>query len=321
MTRKLKVLTSSFRADERGQALVLFAAGLVGFLGLVGMSIDIGHVAWMGADLQRKADAAALAGAQDLPTANTARSTADQYLTVNGGAPCQPNCATVNTANDLITVTAPGHVKMWFLGLVGLSDVDISKSAQVRTTVVTGFAFDSTDIFPFAVWGGNPSYPNCTAPYGICAGASKTYRSNQWDNQVANSQKQNGNWTVNGNNFKGYFNVGQSGNVYQANPNQQYSFGGNAIGQEPIAALHDHYLSGKPIILPVITKGNCTDNCGTLNFTIIGWVALKLTNDPGSTNGDFKGDVVGTFLTSKGAGGGYVPGGSFPPIKTISLVG
>lgn len=304
---------------EQGQALVLFAAGLAGFLAIVGMSVDIGRVAWTRADLQKSADAAAMAGAQDLPTSGTALTTANSYVTKNGGASCQPNCGSVNGAADTITVTTTQHVNFYFLKFAGIGGWDVSRSAAAKTTVVTGFAFDSTDVFPYAIWGGNPSYPNCSAPYGICTGASKTYRSNQWDNQVANSQKQNGNWSVPGNNFKGYFNV-TSGTPYQANPNTQYSFGGNAVGQEPTDMLHQHYLSGVPIILPVITKGNCTNNCGTLNFTIVGWVAIKLTVDPGSTNGDWKGDIVGNFLTQKGVGGGYNPGGGYPPIKTISLI-
>ncbi len=306
---------------EQGQALILFAAGLIGAMGLVGMSVDIGHVAWAHGDMQRKADAAALAGAQDLPTANTALSTANNYLTLNGGASCQPNCGTVSGSNSVITVTATRHIDYWFLSVLGLSGADVSKSAQARATVVTGFNFDSGDVFPYAVWGGNPTYPNCNAPYGICTGASKTYRANQWDNQVAQSQRQNGRWTVPGNNFKGYFNVSNGAQVYQADPNTQYSFGGNAVGQQPIDALHAHFASGKPIILPVITYGSCTNNCGTLTFTIVGWVALRLTVDPGSTSGDFKGDVVGNFLSQKGVGGGYVPGGSYPPIKTITMTG
>ena len=42
MPRKLKPILRSARADERGQALVLFAGGLVAFLGLAAMSIDVG---------------------------------------------------------------------------------------------------------------------------------------------------------------------------------------------------------------------------------------------------------------------------------------
>ena len=304
---------------DSGQVMVLFAGGLVALFGFVGMSVDVGNLVYTRTILQRTADAAALAGAQDLPTSATALSVANQYVTLNGGADCQPSCATVNGSATSITVTPTRYVDYFFLRVLGMDGANVNARATAKTTVVTGFAFDSVDVFPYAVWGGNPSYPGCGNPYGICAGASKTYRSNQWDNQVAPSQKQNGNWSVPGNDFKGYFNVSQSGNVYQSDPNQQYSFGGNATGQQPIDALHAHYLSGVPIILPVITKGNCTNNCGTLNFTIVGWVAIKLTVDPGSSNGDFKGDVVGNFLSQKGVGGGYQPGGGYPMIKTVTL--
>jgi Flp pilus assembly protein TadG len=64
---------------EQGQALVLFAAGLAGFLALVGLSIDIGQMVTAKTDAQKVADAAALAGAQDLT--NAAAATAPRRIT------------------------------------------------------------------------------------------------------------------------------------------------------------------------------------------------------------------------------------------------
>ncbi|MEP6872631.1 MAG: Tad domain-containing protein, partial [Anaerolineaceae bacterium] len=67
--------------------LILFAAGLVAFLGIVGLSVDVGQLLYTKTDLQKLADSSALAGAQDLPqsTAN-ATTSADLYATNNGGA-------------------------------------------------------------------------------------------------------------------------------------------------------------------------------------------------------------------------------------------
>jgi hypothetical protein len=317
--RRTLACTARRLRGERAQALPLFAVGLVGMMGIVGLSVDIGRVAWAMTDAQKAADAAALAGAIDLPTEATAKTTANSYLTKNGGSTCQPSCATVTNSASEITVTATKHVDYFFLRFVGLSGRDVTRTARVTSIGVTGLSFTNPAVFPYAVWGGNPSYPNCSVAYGLCPGASKTYRANNWDNQVAQSEKNNGNWTVPGNNFKGYFNTGQSGQVYQADPYQQYSFGGNAIGQGPTDKLHEYYVSGTPIVIPVITKGTCTSNCGTLHFTIIAWVALKLTVDPTTTGADWKGTVVASYSVPGGVGGGYTPGGNVPMVRTISL--
>lgn len=323
MMRRMKRLVGQ---GEEGQSLVLLAFAMIGLLGATAMSVDVGRAYWAKTQMQAAVDAAALAGAAGLPNTTTAGTQADQYWELNND-PLQSQGTnlvltksyTSGTTNK-ITATGQADVQTWFARVVGLNSWHITATATAGLTVMTGFAFDNVDIFPYAVWGGNTSYPNCTKPYGICAEASKTYRSNHWDNQVDQAQRNSGNWTVNGNNFKGYFNVGQADKVYQADPYQQYSFGGNATGQQPIDALHEHYVSGKPIILPVITKGTCsTSNCGTLDFKIVGWVALKLTVDPGSSNGDFKGDVVGDFMSTKGVGGGYQPGGGYPVISSISM--
>lgn len=306
---------------ESGQALVLFALGAVALLGIVGLAVDGGQLVYTRTALQNSADAAAFAGSQDLPNEATAKSVANAYVTRNGGAGCQPGCASVNAAKDVITVTTTKRVQYTFLRALGMDGADVTATAAVRSQVATGFNFGHPHVFPFAIWGGNPSYPGCSAPYGICPGASKTYRSNQWDSQVANSQKQNGNWTVPGNNFKGYFNTsGQQETVYQSDPSTQYSFGGNAIGQEPVDDLHAHFVSKTPIILPVVTKGNCTNNCGTLNFTIVAWVAVMLDQDPGSANGPWSGTVVANYATAGGSGGGFIPGGTYPSIRSTQLV-
>ena len=305
---------------EHGQSLILFAAGLAGFCGLVGMAVDVGFLVYTRTDLQKAADAAALAGSQDLPNATLALSSADTYVTKNGGAACQPNCATVNAANDTITVTTTRHVDYMFLKVVGMSGADVHATAVVKSIQATGFAFSNPATFPYAIWGGNPSYGGCGAPYGLCAGAQKTYRSNSWTNQVAQSEKNNDHWTVNGNNFKGYFNTSDhQQTVYQSDPTTQYSFGGNAMGQEPVDALHDAWVHHTPIIVPVLTRGSCSDNCGTLNFTIVAWVALSLDEDPAATNGAWTGTIT-NYAAPGGVSGGYVAGGGAAQVRSASMI-
>jgi Flp pilus assembly protein TadG len=312
-------------SGESGQSLVLFTVGLVGFLGLVGMAVDVGRILWTRTELQRTADAAALAGSQLLPGSKEQASyTANTYVTYNGGAACQPNCTTFNEAGDEITVTPTRRVDHYFLKFVGIPSTNVNATATVRVQVVTGLAFGNPAVFPFTIWGGNPSYPGCNKPYGLCDGASKVYRSNQWDNQVSNSVKGPGKaWDIPGNDFKGFFNYGSGSTVYQTNPYEEYSFGGNAtsVSSEMRAKLREHYLTGRPIVIPVITTGRCTNNCGEYHFTIVAWVALKLTRDPSENAGyDWTGVIVSSYQVPGGQSGGYLPPTTYPTVSTATLI-
>ena len=62
----MKKLLNKFR-EERGQAMVIVALSLVVLLGATALSVDVGMQFNTKAKLQAAADAAALAGAQDLP--------------------------------------------------------------------------------------------------------------------------------------------------------------------------------------------------------------------------------------------------------------
>ena len=68
--------------DEKGQALYLVAAALIGLLGMAALSIDIGYALHGQRELQASADAAASAGALDLP--NSASSAITDATTASG---------------------------------------------------------------------------------------------------------------------------------------------------------------------------------------------------------------------------------------------
>ncbi len=127
-------LTRSLWNNERGQSLVLFAAGLAAFCGLVGMAVDIGQVVYTRTDLQKVADAAAMAGAQDLPSASGATYSANSFVAQNGD---EDTTATVSisqsySSNDTITVTARKRVNYTFLKVIGLGGADVTASASAR---------------------------------------------------------------------------------------------------------------------------------------------------------------------------------------------
>jgi len=75
------------REGERGQVLVLVILFLVVLLGMAAMVVDVGYAYYAHRSLQASADAAALAGAQELPDGSKATQVARQY----GGEPGQKN--------------------------------------------------------------------------------------------------------------------------------------------------------------------------------------------------------------------------------------
>lgn len=81
MLKKLRKL----KDDEHGQSLIFVIGLLVILLGFTALVVDVGNVYLQKAELQNAADAAALAGAQELPmSATTANSTAISYASKNG---------------------------------------------------------------------------------------------------------------------------------------------------------------------------------------------------------------------------------------------
>ena len=68
---------------ERGQILLVVILALVALLGIAAFAIDVGYAYYAKRQLQSATDAAALAGAQDLPNAAMATATAQSYAAAN----------------------------------------------------------------------------------------------------------------------------------------------------------------------------------------------------------------------------------------------
>src|SRR4051812_42509851 len=97
--------------DERGVTMIIFGLMLVGLLIIVAIVIDLGNARQEKRQLQNSADAAALAGANDLGTVNAANACVDAYkYSYNnmrlGTSPA--SCPTSSPAGNVtISVTTP----------------------------------------------------------------------------------------------------------------------------------------------------------------------------------------------------------------------
>jgi hypothetical protein len=112
---------------------------LVVLLGMVGMVIDVGYAYYTQRSLQSSADAAALAGAQELPDSAKAISTATAYSGSTGNKNARVNVKNVKTTVrtrclasspgcrpvNAVTVDETAGVKTAFLGLFGFGALDV----------------------------------------------------------------------------------------------------------------------------------------------------------------------------------------------------
>jgi Flp pilus assembly protein TadG len=131
---------------ERGQILPIVAVALVGLLGICAFSIDVGYAYFAKRQLQAATDAAALAGAQDLPSASTSVATAISYASANAPGNLPPftftytlkctttaiiaaGCNPAVNPNELL-VTGSTTTNNSFAGLFGLSHFTVTAHAN-----------------------------------------------------------------------------------------------------------------------------------------------------------------------------------------------
>lgn len=89
----LKKLATGIK-DQKGSVLVYVSLSMVVLLGFAGLAIDTGQLFYCHRELQAATDAAALAGAEDLPNA-TAVATATSYSALAGKKNANANLGTV----------------------------------------------------------------------------------------------------------------------------------------------------------------------------------------------------------------------------------
>jgi Flp pilus assembly protein TadG len=305
LRRALWHLSRGAATRQDGQVLALFAAGLVGVCGLVGLSIDVGRLAFTASDTQKIADAAALAAAQDLPDTTVATETANSYRDQNGSASLQ---ITYTNADYTVEVAATRQVDFTFLKVIGLSGKSVTRRATVEAEkdIVTGYTVENTA--PFVIWGGSrkrdvhPGDSTYCPPYGICVGKVYTFYSPNWGS--ANGQPSLPDWTNVENNFKGSVEHGDGAEVLQNG--DIMSVGG--MGSPPLPAV------GDIIVIPIVDKGG--GNADEYQFRIVAWVQIEVTSCSLTV---CDGEILNPATTAPRSG--WVGGGSFSPPPSLTYIG
>ena len=123
--------------SDRGQATVLTLVFLVVLLGMAALVLDIGS--WYRADraTQNTADAAALAGAQALPSnPGNANTLALQYVGKNGGGTPTVSLQTKFLTNDTVKVNVSRPATGIFTKLFGVRKVTVGSHASARASLM-----------------------------------------------------------------------------------------------------------------------------------------------------------------------------------------
>ena len=167
--------------DERGQVMALVVIALIPLLGMAGLALDIGYAYYSQRTLQSSADAAALAGAAQLPDLTGASTVAAQY----GSTPGSKNAITSGGVTGLtqaisekcvttlpgcgpdnaVVVDESGNASTFFLRIFGVNQIAIHARATAcgpcadRPADIV-LVFDRTGSMCWT-WSGAPD-PSCT---------------------------------------------------------------------------------------------------------------------------------------------------------------
>jgi Flp pilus assembly protein TadG len=141
------------RAAEQGQTLVLTTLMMMGLLGAAGLVIDLGGLYQARRSVQAAADAAALAGASQLPAGwSYAHNAAAANYAKNGKAADSVAYQNVTdgSANDSILITATRTSPTYFIKLFGFSSANITVSARATVKSITS-VISTGQVMPWGV--------------------------------------------------------------------------------------------------------------------------------------------------------------------------
>lgn len=130
-----------FGDSESGATLVVFAAGLILFLGLVAISIDVGRYVWARTQMQAAVDAAVLAAAQSMPIEHDAASQAREYWRANSGfIRSQGDNVQVEVSyppgNKTVRVRAEADIPTWFARVFGVDHWHVWAEGDAESQVL-----------------------------------------------------------------------------------------------------------------------------------------------------------------------------------------
>jgi Flp pilus assembly protein TadG len=304
------------RTNERGQAVVLMVISLAVLTGMAALVLDVGL--WMRTDrrLQATADAAALAGAQKLPTdVAGAKALAQTYANQNGGDVLGADISVTSTytSNDTISVKAAKNQSGIFSKVLGIDSANIKADAKARVDSPQQARY----VAPMVVYCGHSLIQNCngnhTPTFNVQTqmdydkmGAPGAFGMLNLDGGNGTpGAKEEGDWILHG--FDKYLPLG----MYRSDPGAKFS------SQNVNGALDARV--GTVLLFPVFKTLDGTGQ--NAEYDIIGWIGFYLTKE--TTHGNSA--TLEGYFTEYIAQGILAQSGSGAPntfgVRSVQLVG
>lgn len=284
-------------SSEEGSVAIIVALCMVVLLGMTALVTDVGLIYLDGTRLKAATDAAALAGAQELPyDPGKAVSTAVYYAGINGVEPGNVT-ATVETGNKNLTVKATSKVNLVFARFLGF------ESRQVSATSVAevGSIKSISGVMPLAVTERPPEDPYLFGQeYEI-----KTDGTSGWFGFAALGGT--GNKVLEGNLESGYsepLKVGQTIETESGNKADSTTLLRAKIAQDPHypKCTSDNYTAPCPRVITIMV---ITDplKTGRSDADIVGFASFLLTDAYEESSGANSVKVVKGFFLREVASG------------------
>lgn len=279
---------SRLRRDD-GQATVLAAVFMIGMLALAAFVLDVGSWFRQQRASQSTVDAAALAGAQGLPSdPSKAYDLATDFANKNGGvAGATITISSKWNPNDMITVSQTGSAPGFFSKILGIDSVNVSAHASA----VVAIPGEAKFVAPITV---NIKHPQLSGPGCPCYGVPTTLPLGKTGAPGAfallNLDPTDINGTVGSSTMASWLTNGYDKNLplgeYFSDPGTKYN------DSKVQAALQSRFKSD--MLFPVYdTLLNGGSNA---QYHIIGWAAFHLTDASASgTSGSLTGYFTNVF--------------------------
>lgn len=311
------------RKNERGQAIVLTVLSLVVLLGMSALVLDIGSWYRAKRQLQATADAAALAGVQELPKdPSLAKSVALKFADDNGGSVLGSDVqvASMFGPNDNIRVTAKKDQPGIFSRVLGIVNAHIEASARARVDTPAGVRY----VAPMVVSCAHSLIQNCNRngrvpDFGVDTDLNFDKMGAPGAFGMLNLSKSGGTpgtseeaeWIL-----RGFAGMLYSDRDYRSDPGAKFS------SQEIQSALDGRLgADSPPLLFPVFEKDKSLVEGGgqITTYYIIGWIAFKVMSY------EIQGHnaVLHGYFTEYIANGVLSAGGSGSPnygVKSIQLI-
>jgi hypothetical protein len=174
-----------FSEDERGQVLLIAAAGMVAMIGFAGLAIDTGFFFHTKRDIQNGADAMALAAVRQRPDDASSNAIAMEWAdknNIDAGEVVEidfVNACDGEAIENIVTVRLERNQPTFLAGVLGITDADIAACA----TAQVGVAAAGDHLLPFGFHVEDP-YPGAN-PQDVCYfyESDGSVNPNLWNNQ------------------------------------------------------------------------------------------------------------------------------------------